>query len=103
MTRSTAPVRLRGMTWNHSRGYSPMVATAQRYGELHSGFEITWEKRSLQEFADRPLGQLADRYDLLVIDHPWVGFAARTGWLLPLDEHLPAPFLDEQATQSVGP
>ncbi len=103
MTPSTEPVRLRGMTWNHSRGYTPMVATAQRYSEVHSGVEITWEKRSLQEFADQPLDQLAERYDLLVIDHPWVGFAARAGWLLPLDEHLPAPFLDDQLAHSVGP
>lgn len=94
---------MRGMTWNHSRGYTPMVATAQRYSELHSGVNITWEKRSLQEFADQPLDQLAERYDLLVIDHPWVGFAARAGWLLPLDEHLPATFLDDQVANSVGP
>ena len=103
MTPSTEPVRLRGMTWNHSRGYTPLVATAQRYCELQSGVEITWEKRSLQAFADQPLEQLAERYDLLVIDHPWVGVAARAGWFLPLDEHLAAPFLDEQAAQSVGP
>ena len=103
MTPSTEPVRLRGMTWNHSRGFTPMVATAQRYGELHLTVDITWEKRSLQEFADQPLDQLAERYDLLVIDHPWVGFAARAGFLLPLDQHLPAAFLEEQASQSVGP
>jgi len=103
MTQSTEPVRLRGMTWNHSRGYTPMVATAQRYSELHSDVNITWEKRSLQEFADQPLDQLAERYDLLVIDHPWVGVAARAGWLLPLDEHLPATFLDDQVANSVGP
>ena len=103
MTPSTELVRLRGMTWNHSRGYTPVVATAQRYGELHSGVDIVWEKRSLQEFADQPIDQLAARYDLLVIDHPWVGFAARAGLLLPLDEHLPAAFLDEQVAHSVGP
>jgi multiple sugar transport system substrate-binding protein len=80
-----------------------MVATAQRYSELHSGVNITWEKRSLQEFAGQPLDQLAERYDLLVIDHPWVGFAARAGWLLPLDEYLPATFLDDQVANSVGP
>jgi multiple sugar transport system substrate-binding protein len=70
MTQSTEPIRLRGMAWNHSRGYPPMVATAQRYSDLHSGVTITWEERSLQEFADQPLDQLAERYDLLVIDHP---------------------------------
>ena len=103
MAQSAESVHLRGMTWNHSRGYTPMVATAQRFCELQSGVEITWEKRSLQEFADQPLDQLAERYDLLVIDHPWVGFVARAGWLLPLDEHLPAPLLGDHVAQSVGP
>jgi len=91
------------MTWNHSRGYTPMVATAQRFLELNSGVEVIWEKRSLQEFADQPIDQLAERYDLLVIDHPWAGFASAAGLLLPLDEQLPASFLADQAANSVGP
>ena len=103
MTHRCDPLRLRAMTWNHSRGYNPMVATAQRFSELNAGAEIVWEKRSLQEFADQPIDQLAKRYDLLVIDHPWTGFASAAGLLLPLDEHLPERFLAEQASNSVGP
>jgi multiple sugar transport system substrate-binding protein len=80
-----------------------MVATAQRFGELNPGVEIIWEKRSLQEFADQAIDKLAERYDLLVIDHPWAGFASASHLLLPLDEHLPASFLAEQAANSVGP
>lgn len=79
-----------------------MVATAQRFSELNSGVEVSWEKRSLQEFADQPIDQLTERYDLLVIDHPWAGFAAAAGLLLPLEEHLPAPFLADQAANTVG-
>lgn len=79
-----------------------MVATAQRFSELNSGALIIWEKRSLQEFADQPIDRLADRFDLLVIDHPWVGFASAAGLLLPLDEHLPAAFLVDQAANAVG-
>jgi len=66
------------------------------------GIEITWEKRSLQEFADQPIDALAKAYDLLVIDHPWAGFAAASGVLVPLDEHLPAEYLADQAANSVG-
>jgi len=50
---------LRGITWNHTRGLLPMVATAQRFQELNPGVEIRWEKRSLQEFADAPVDQLS--------------------------------------------
>jgi multiple sugar transport system substrate-binding protein len=95
-------IYLRGTTWNHSRGYGPMVATAQRFSELNPGVEITWEKRSLQDFADQPIDHLAERYDLLVIDHPWVGFASASGLLLPLDNHLSAAFLADQAAHAVG-
>src|SRR5690242_1692651 len=95
-------VKLSGITWNHSRGYLPMVATAQRFSETHPGVEITWEKRSLQEFADAPIQNLVDKYDLLVIDHPWAGYAASSGVLIPLEQYLPAQYLEDQAANSVG-
>jgi multiple sugar transport system substrate-binding protein len=94
--------RLTGITWNHTRGFLPMVATAQRFAEIHSGVEIVWQKRSLQAFGDQPLEQLAPQFDLLVIDHPFVGYAAAHPVLLALDEYLPAELLIDQAANSVG-
>jgi len=96
------PVRLLGITWNHTRGFIPMVATAQRFCETHPGVEVVWEKRSLQEFGDYPVEKLAESFDLLVIDHPFVGFAARNRVFLPLDECLGSDFLSEQDRNSVG-
>jgi len=93
---------LKGITWGHSRGLTPLLAAAQRYSELHPGVTIQWEKRSLQEFADYPLEKLTEAYDLLIIDHPWVGCAASVGCVLPLDEHLSPEYLKEQAENSVG-
>lgn len=93
---------LTGITWNHTRGYLPMVATAQRFSELHSDISITWQKRSLQQFADAPLADLAARFDLMVIDHPSIGEAAHRQLLLPLDQYLSADFLADQAANSVG-
>ncbi|MFV0381609.1 MAG: ABC transporter substrate-binding protein [Breznakia sp.] len=95
-------IKLKGITWNHSRGYTSVVATAQRFCELHPGVEIEWEKRSLQEFADAPIQNLADQYDLLIIDHPWAGFAQHSGILADLSKHLPKTFLDNQKNNSVG-
>jgi multiple sugar transport system substrate-binding protein len=95
-------IELTGITWNHSRGYLPMVATAQRFSELHPDVSITWQKRSLQQFADAPLSDLATRFDLMVIDHPSIAEAAHHNLLLPLDEFLSAPFLADQAANSVG-
>jgi multiple sugar transport system substrate-binding protein len=96
-------IELRGITWGHTRGYLPMVATAQRFSEIHPGIQITWHKRSLQQFADQPIERLAAEYDLLVIDHPSCGQAAAQGVLLPLDRHLPVEFLTAQSAGSVGP
>jgi multiple sugar transport system substrate-binding protein len=93
---------LRGITWNHTRGYLPLVAAAQRFTEIHRETGICWEKRSLQQFADVSVQQLAERFDLLVIDHPFAGLAAECGCLLPLDEYLPSDFLADQETNSVG-
>jgi len=64
-------INLTGITWNHTRGYLAMVATAQRFSEIHPGVEIIWQRLSLQEFGDYPIEKLADTFDLLVIDHPY--------------------------------
>src|ERR687898_87466 len=98
-----APVELRGISWDHPRGHDCMVATAEAYAAVKPDVRIVWETRSLQDFADFPVQKLAETYDLLVIDHPFVGFAAADGCLLPLDEHIDAGVIADQATHSVGP
>ncbi|MCZ2151625.1 MAG: extracellular solute-binding protein [Bryobacterales bacterium] len=95
-------IQLTGITWNHTRGYLPVAAAAQRFSELNPEVTIRWEKRSLQQFADEPVEKLAERFDLLVIDHPFAGYAAEHEVLLPLDEWLPREFLDDQRRGSVG-
>ena len=96
------PIRLRGVTWGHTRGLLPMVATAQRHRELHPEIHITWEVRSLQDFADFSVPDLAARYDLIVLDHPWMGAVHQEGTLLALDTVLDADFLADQEAHSVG-
>jgi multiple sugar transport system substrate-binding protein len=93
---------LKGITWGHSRGITPLLAVSQRYAELNPGTEIRWTKRSLQEFADFPIEKLTPDYDLLIIDHPWVGCAAATGCVIPLDDQLAPAYLQDQAENSVG-
>lgn len=97
-----AEITLRGMTWDHARGFDPMVATAAAFAAAHPGVTIAWEKRSLQAFADRPIGEMAETYDLMVIDHPHVGEVARTGQLLALDTLGRAAEMAALAAGSVG-
>lgn len=79
-----------------------MQATAQRFHETHPHVEITWEKRSLQAFADESIASLSERFDFLVVDHPSTGEAATHQLFLPVSEHLPADFIADQAANSVG-
>ncbi len=95
-------VKLRGITWGHTRGLVPLVATGQRFTELHPDVEVQWDKRSLQAFADQSIQALSKEYDLLVIDHPSIGEAQVKGLFLPLDQYLDSAFLENQAQNSVG-
>jgi len=77
-------ITLKGMTWNHPRGYDPMVACSRSFLDK-TGVKIEWEKRSLQDFETFPVEELARQFDLIVIDHPHVGQITHEKCLLPLD------------------
>lgn len=93
---------LKGMTWEHERGYGSVVAAAKAYSALNPDIEVRWEYRSLQAFADQPLEVMAKQYDLLVIDHPHIPHAAEEGILSPLDGFGHDAELAVLARQSVG-
>ncbi len=93
---------LTGISWDHPRGHAPLVASSQLYEQL-TGVRVEWQKRSLAEFGDQSLAELAQSYDLLIIDHPHVGAASISNCILPLDEFLPASTLEDLSNQSAGP
>jgi multiple sugar transport system substrate-binding protein len=93
---------LRGIAWNHSRAFPPVVATAQRFGELHPEVDIRWEKHSLHNFGHADLASLAGHYDLLVIDHPAIGEVYNSHTLVDLSESFGTVFLEELAADSCG-
>lgn len=76
---STREIALKGITWDHSRGYDPMVATSRLYAAQNPGVKIEWERHSLQAFADRSVSEMTYIFDLMVIDHPHAGEVARDG------------------------
>jgi len=63
----------------------PVQATAQRFSELNPSVKVRWHLRSLNEFGHGNVAELAERFDLIVLDHPWMGFAAANQILIPLD------------------
>jgi len=93
---------IKGITWDHPRGYQPLKAAALEWGR-GTDISLQWDVRTLKEFGDMPVEKLVDLYDLIIIDHPYMGEAASKALLLPLEEYLPEDFFAVQAAQSVGP
>jgi multiple sugar transport system substrate-binding protein len=96
-------VKLKGMTWNHVRGYAPLLAVTELFREQHPECDMEWDRRSLKDFGDYPIDELANEYDIILIDHPHVGISAAKGVLVPLDAYIPAEYLQEQEANSIGP
>jgi multiple sugar transport system substrate-binding protein len=92
---------MRGMTWDHPRGFDPLSAASTLW-EQQTGQAISWDRRSLQDFETYPVEDLARDYDLIVIDHPHVGQIAETGCLVALEERIDAATLAGIAAGSVG-
>lgn len=94
-------VRLRGSSWAHVRGHEPLVAASAAYARDHD-VSIEWTPRTLTEFGVLDIGDLAHRFDLVVIDHPHVGTVAESGSLAPLDSLLPASTITPLGAGSPG-
>ena len=96
-------INLKGMTWDHPRGYDPMVASSESFTKKHNNsISITWDKRPLQAFADRPIEQMTDQYDLIVIDYPHVGEVSVNGLLDNFDKQEYTDQLFKLLQESVG-
>ena len=93
----------RGLTWDHPRGVNALRAAAEQADTLGVPVSLTWDAQPLEGFESAPIGELAERYEVLVMDHPHLGDAITQGALQPLDAVLPASLLADLAANSVGP
>lgn len=96
-------VTLKGLTWDHPRGFDPLVACSRRYAEENGGARVEWSKRSLHDFGAFPIDVLAQSFDLLVIDHPFMGQALRTNCFHDLRDWIEPHTLIPLANQGAGP
>ncbi len=76
------------MTWQHRRAIDPLVETLPNFRAQHPGIDIEWTSRPLAGFEFQPVEQISRDYDLVILDHPFMGDAMRKGYLLPLDQLL---------------
>jgi multiple sugar transport system substrate-binding protein len=81
-----ASVKLRGMTWDHRRATDPLTHIMPLFRQRHPDIEIEWSSRPLSGFEFTSVDALAEEYDLIILDHPFMGAVAASGSLAPLDE-----------------
>lgn len=91
----------KGLTWDHPRGYRALEAASALARE--QGLVIEWDRQPLEGFESHPIAELADRYDLLVLDHPHLGDALAADCLRPVDEVFTADALADIAAATIGP
>src|SRR5690606_38336178 len=89
-----------GLTWDHPRGRNALTAAA---GDLGGGDSLRWEAQPLEGCESAPIDELAQRYDLLVLDHPHLGDALATDSIRPLDELFDAEQLAQWSDAAAGP
>jgi len=95
-------ITLKGITWDHARGYDPLIAASELYFK-EKGIQVEWQKRSLTNFGDQSLEELSKQFDLIIMDHPHVGVAEASQCLLPLNDLLNSSILNAVKISSAGP
>jgi multiple sugar transport system substrate-binding protein len=90
--------RYLGLTWDHPRGYHAIEAAAA----VAATMELRWERQSLEGFEAHPIADLAQRYDLIVLDHPHLGDAVAAQCLVSLESLFTAQEIAAWADKSVG-
>jgi multiple sugar transport system substrate-binding protein len=88
--------RFSGLTWDHPRGFRALEAAAER------DCVIAWTRQPLEGFESHPIADLAQRYDLLVLDHPHIGEAVAERCLQPMERHFAAAEIAAWATRTIG-
>jgi multiple sugar transport system substrate-binding protein len=96
------PVRLTILCWDHPRCVNPVRAAAAAWEASHPEVRFAVTARPLAAFNDQPLTEIARTADLLFIDHPMVGRAAREEALMPLETLLDRGVLADLAANSIG-
>jgi multiple sugar transport system substrate-binding protein len=94
-------ITLTGIGWDHPRGFDCYRDTAAAFHAAHPEIEIRWDTRTLREFGEAPIGPLAERYDFIIMDHPFSGKGRSSGCLTDLGTLVP-DVIAHSLTDEVG-
>ncbi len=93
---------LTGLTWDHPRGYDPLVMSLDHFKRKHPDVNLVWKKRSLNQFGLSSAEVSYKDYDLIIIDHPSIAEAVSTESLLAFDSLVSKSDLDLISNQFMG-
>jgi multiple sugar transport system substrate-binding protein len=74
------------LTWDHPRGYSALAAASRDFNLSSQGVSLEWTRQPLLGFEEHSIAELAERFDLLILDHPHIGDAVQKDVLVPLEQ-----------------
>ncbi len=94
--------RLLGLTWDHPRAKDGLYPATAAFMRANPDIDIRWETHPLRGFESTPIEDLARRYDLIVLDHPFMGDVASSRCLLDLFAYAAPLGLDDLRADTVG-
>lgn len=95
-------VQLKGITWDHVRGYGGLSAVTRIIEKKLSDIHVQWDVHSLADFSAKSIADVAKEYDLIVYDHPFVGDVWADNVLVDLTPYLDPENIQELKNDVVG-
>lgn len=79
-------IELVGLAWDDPRGYGPLEAVegALAAADRTRAIRVRWDIQPLAGFESRSIDELAQQYDLIVMDHPHTAAACAAACLTPV-------------------
>ncbi|MBD1558936.1 extracellular solute-binding protein [Vibrio sp. S9_S30] len=94
---------IKGLAWDHERCCGPLDASIPLFKKDNPHIDIQWDKQPLSAFGEGDLNQMLQQYDLLIIDHPFIGEAKEGRYFHDLKRLLPHELIDAHRRDAVGP
>ncbi|CAB4887686.1 unannotated protein [freshwater metagenome] len=91
-----------GITWDNPRGKNALFASIPEARE-GLGLDISWSAHSLEHFEAHPIEDLAERFDLVIMDHPHVGDMCASGGFRPIEDVIGVERVQALSDSFVGP
>ncbi len=91
------------LNWQSRRATQPMAAAIEGFVRQHPDCAIRQVVRPLSDFEHQSIEDIAQRYDLIVYDHPFSGAIASSQCLVPLDTRLPEMLGNQADAKFLGP